>query len=420
MGTALDVIKPYLRRTGRTAEHLFCERCGCSHRIVPGVRDGWVAVCDCGCADLPVREIDRILHELDFGRLLARVGEMFPLQVRPERLGGSGAWLVGCGSRRSDRQPLNLVLCPSDRSSVIMPAATAVLRTTPTACLFASQSPRFADIESLLPPGSRACLLADVIELEHGFFQPGTLARRVFGDWPEDPPADARAGQPSGTLEIRGYRNSRVGARPYRLRLWRCWFEGRCFDLPEILGSELLVRVLEANGREIHADRLRYAVEGEPEIVADERTARDVAGPPDGATGTIRRQVDIGQPLIDPKTLGRLRDSIARLRKDIEECGEDPALQGERKELEEELETQLEYLESCTRPGPGGRRIPKEFASSLSVAANLVGKHFRTVLRALEEVDRGFWQHLMRPGVLTHGRVCRYAARDGPRWRILG
>ncbi|MCP5524932.1 MAG: hypothetical protein H7A46_25685 [Verrucomicrobiales bacterium] len=420
VGTGLEQLKPYLRQTGEVAGHLYCERCGCSHRIVPGLRDGWVAVCNCGCEDLPVQETDRILHELDFGRLLNRVGEMFPLQVRPERLGGSAAWLVGCGTRRNDGQSVNLITCPSDRSTVITPAATAVLRADTTPCLFASQSGRLSDIESLLPPGSRACLLADVIEVGKGYFQPGTLARQYLTGWQDDAPAEARGGRPSGTLEVRGYKNSRLSGRPYRLRLWRCWFEDRCFDLPDVLGSELLVRVLTANGEEIHADRLRFEIEGESENVADERTARDVTGPPDGASGSIRRQVDTHQPIIDDKTLHEFRVSIAKLQQDIKECGEDPALQKERAELEEELETQLGFLDSCTRPGPGGRRIPKAFPSSLTAAANLVGKHFRKVLQALEEVDKGFWQHLIRPGALTFGRVCRYGARDGPRWRNFG
>ena len=252
VGTGFALIEPYLRQTGKVADHLYCERCGCSHRIVPGLRDGWVAVCNCGCEDLPVQETDRVLHELEVGRLLASVGEMFPLQVRPERLGG--AWLVGRGSRSRDGQPLNLIICPSDRSSVITPSATAVLRAGLIPCLFASQSPRFSEIESLLPPGSRACLLAELITVSDGGFGPGLLAKQLLAGWTDDSSSSERCGGPQYALRKDG-------------RIWTIVFQGKSASWKDEKGISYVAYLLKNPPSEpIHGAKLAARVSGYADI----------------------------------------------------------------------------------------------------------------------------------------------------------
>jgi len=74
-GSAVELVKPFLRPTPERAEHYPCpdvSPCGCYHEVIDG-SFGLVACCTCGegCESFRVEPADLLVHRLD----LAEVGE---------------------------------------------------------------------------------------------------------------------------------------------------------------------------------------------------------------------------------------------------------------------------------------------------------------------------------------------------------
>lgn len=422
LGPSLAPFTPLLKRTGGVARYINCDRCGCFHeRVTEDDSAKIVAVCRCETATCEDMVLDR-----DSGRLVALDGtklssvlcDALPATVRAEQVGVTPAWHVGEATLRADGEAIAVVACFSGNGSAMRNAALAVSTEKLGRTVFVCKSGKPREIEALLPDDSRVVVFDDVWTVNGDGFAPGKSARRLFSGWEDEPLFPTATATPvvGYYFERRGQKKTKVGNEPYDLPLWRCCMDGRSFDLPDIVGSELLVRILLRRGDTIYADALMRGLTGDSVDVAAKNELEWI-GDDEQQAGSTRSSLDARQELLDTKDIIQLQSKMRGLKSQIDGCGDDPALAGERAELQERLDEHLEYMSKNTRPGPNGTLLPKCFDDSLSSAGNLVGKHMRAVLKQLRGIDEALWGHLSNKDILRHGQTCVYDAEAGYPWQ---
>lgn len=422
LGEAAAPFSSFLKPVGAIARHVNCERCGCNHQVVSEIDAAkLVAVCRCDvptCGDLELSREEAALVGLDLEKLAVKLVEPLPLIPRSERVRDTPAWFLGEGTLSSDREAIALVTCFSGNSGVIRNAALAVSAEKFGRTVFVCKTNKQRETEALLPAGSRVVGFDDIWAVEVDGIFPGRSARRLFAGWDDELPVPAGSTAPEAGyfFERRGQKKTKVGNEPHDLPLWRCSMEGRSFDLPDIVGSELLVRILLRRGDTIYADELMRGLTGESTDVAGNDNL-DWIGEDTAQSGSTRFSPDARHEVISTEDILKVQAKIRSLRSEIDECGDDPALAGEKTELADKVSQLIEYLDKNTRPGAKGKRVPKTFDDSLKKAANSVGKHVREILKQLRGIDKELWSHLSNKNILRHGQTCFYDAEAGYKWQ---
>lgn len=223
-------------------------------------------------------------------------------------------------------------------------------------------------------------------------------------------------------ISKRGVKKTRFNNESFTMTTWRCHCKGREFDLPDVVGSALLVELLRCPDKSFGAEELLSRLGGEAAVIGDKRDLEWMGGKDeDGAEdvcGTVRSQVADRQERWDAKTVREVAGKIRQLNIDIAECGDGPGTESERAALEEELEQLNGELLRNTKFGAGGMPVPKAFEGDRAKAGNLVGKHMNKVIAQLKEIDEGLWEHLSNKAVLKCGQTCQYSKQNGYAWQI--
>jgi hypothetical protein len=422
LGEAAAPFSLLLKPVGAIARHVNCERCGCNHQVVSESNaEKILAVCRCDeptCSDMELSREAASLVVLDLKMLAVKLVDPLPLISRAERVRDTAAWHIGEATLRADGESIAVVACFSGNGSAMRNAALGVSREKLGRTVFVCKTGKPREIEALLPADSRAVGFDDMWTVDSDKFSTGKSARRLFAGWDDEPllPGATAALVMGYIFERRGQKKAKVGNAPYDLPLWRCWMDGRSFDLPDIVGSELLVRILLKRGDTIYADELMRGLAGES---VDISAIDDLEwiGKDEVQSGSTRFSPDARQELLGTKDIAKVQTKMRTLKAEIDECGDDQALARERAQLEADLDVLVEYISKNTRPGTNGTLLPKTFDDSLSSAGNLVGKHLRAVLKQLRGIDELLWSHLSNKNILRHGQACSYDAEAGYKWQ---
>lgn len=359
------------------------------------------------------------LMTVDFRKLISMLTNDIPVAARAERIQQSPAWHIGQVTLRESGNAAALVVCFTKNGAAIRAAALKVKMHNSVPMVFVCRTGKPREIEALLPPDSRVIAFEDLWGIVDGEISPGKSARRILAGWDDEPAANLGGGQSAHAgyfFQSRGKKRIKFNSEAFTLTQWRCDIKGRVFDLPDVVGSELLVRILLRRGETTYADGLLRSMSGEAaEIVADEDL--DWIGTGQSQAGSSRFSPDTRHEIIDSRSIAKHVAQIKSLQGEIAECGDNPGLAGERAALEQRVEELAQYLKVNTRMGPNGALLPKTFDYSLKRAGNLVGKHIRTVLNQLKAIDEDLWQHLSNKKILKFGQVCQYDAEEGCKWQ---
>jgi len=416
-----------LKSTGKRRAYIMCEACKCRHTIYPS-GETLVACCQCDpplCEDIEIKDPDDLkLFKIDMPKLLNRMAEALPIDERVRAIPDTPAWVMGRGVLSAGGRNAVITVCLTNQTASIRAAVDGIRRMHDEPCLFLYGGGHKEEIEELLPKGSRACGLDDVFEVSiDGRFNGSPLAGRLLDNrGAEQNRLYAKSVNPDGYWIVqRGTKKTRLSNKPYTLRTWRCDYEGRAVDLPELVGSELIVRLLLQKGKSFYADGLLRSLTGEAAEVADEQAIDWLTQ--DGKKGEIeaigikRRSVCARQEIWDQKTISVVCANIRMLKAGINECGDFLGCEDERHRLESELEEAMVALKKHSRPGPGGMPVPITFTDDIKKAANLAGKQIREVLGQLKKSDDTLWQHLANKEILKFGQVCLYSKEKGYDWK---
>jgi hypothetical protein len=223
-------------------------------------------------------------------------------------------------------------------------------------------------------------------------------------------------------ISKRGVKKTRFNNKSYTMKTWRCHFEGRIFDLPDVVASQLLVELFRCPNRLFGAEELLSKLTGETAVIGDKKDLEWMGGKDeDGAEdvcGTVRSQVAERQERWDKQTVRAVMDKIKKLKQDIADCGNDPATASEKEALEDELDSLNGGLLRNTRVSASGLPVSKAFETDRMKAGNLIGKHMRKLIKQLKEIDVGFWKHLSTRNVLKYGQTCQYTKQSSYEWLI--
>ena len=216
-------------------------------------------------------------------------------------------------------------------------------------------------------------------------------------------------------FEQRGWKNHRLDNAPYRMPTWKCHFEGGSFDMPDEVGSVLLIHLAKNRGQEFKADDLVRAIRGTTVLAGTTGAMSDNEALANGFS--ISEQATGGTLMISQKDLAKLQAEHREINRQIGEIGDNPGLQTGRADLERRRDELEEHVRKLTRPGAYGPQ-PRIAGSDVSRAANLIGKQIRRVLEALEKLDAGCHEHFANKLVLTFGKRCEYSKNHGHIWDI--
>lgn len=409
---------------GRIANRVACSKCGCNHRLF-AEEDGakYRAACQCDeptCGDFELKKEDVALWALDARKLPELMGKLLPMEPRlfPTANAPFKAWRLGVIHLRPDGRAGSLVACFSAKDLDLNNAALGVGHCDLGPTVFVCRTDRAEQLEAILPPGSRVIGFESMWTVASDGFHPGKSARRLMTGWDDEMPAAPAQGVTRNGyfFEPRGRKKTRLSNDSFEMTTWRCSMEGRSFDLPDVIGSELLVRILLRRGDQIYADTLLRSLSGEAPDVVDEDSL-EWLGNEDFVAGTKRHTPDAPEEILTTEQITTWQRRAQRIQREIEECGDDPSLAGDKANLTQKQDEILEYLKASTKPGPDGTLLPKTFDGALKSAGNLVGKHIRGVIEQLQAVDQKLWSHLSNKSILKHGQVCHYDAELGYRWQ---
>jgi hypothetical protein len=357
---------------------------------------------------------------VDLRKLPKLLGGSLPMDPRlfPSNHATFKTWRLGLVSMRPDGHQGSLVACFSKKNLDLNNAALGVSQNDLGPTVFVCRTDQADRIEAMLPPNSRVVDFDEFWSLGNDGFRPGNAAKRILSGWENDT-LEVKGGVQSRTgyiFEQRGKKKTRINNESYDLTTWRCWFDGRNFDLPDVVGSELLVRILLQRGEFIYADALLRSLSGEATDVADENDL-EWLGTDEFQSGTKRFAPNARDEILTSEEITLWQNRARAIERAIVECGDDPGLVGEKNSLIDTREEVVKYLMAATKPGPDGTLLPKTFDGALEKAGNLVGKHIRGVINRLKDIDEGLWSHLSNKSILKPGQVCQYDAEFGYKWR---
>jgi hypothetical protein len=409
---------------GRYAKCVSCPKCGCNHKVFEGDEESQIrAVCqcdDCACGDIQLPKSSVEMLSVDVRKLPGLMGDCLPMTPRlyPSSYSMFKTWRLGLITMRESGQSGSLVVCFSVKDMDLFNATIGVCESDSGPIVFVCRTEKADQLERRLPTGSMVVDFNGVWSLGDDGFKAGKAVRRFLAGWEDDQlMTGSKMKKQKGYLfEARGKKRTKFNNESYNLTTWRCCIDGRNFDLPDVIGSELLVRILRGKGETMYADALLRSLSGEATDVAKEDDLEWI-GEEGHEAGSTRYTPDAPDTILTTEEIMMWQKRARHLQKEIDECGDDPGLASEKASLIEKKEALIEYLMGATKPGPDGSLLPKTFDDSLKQAGNLVGKHIRGVIRQIRGLDESLWSHLSNKNVLKHGQVCEYNAELGYRWQ---
>jgi len=245
---------------------------------------------------------------------------------------------------------------------------------------------------------------------------------------PEEPEPQEKHGRPDHLIkeESRWRRKGKYDRT--EISTWRIWFQGVDYPMPEWVGTEYLIFLIERQGREYDADDLTTAVrKSRPSGgVASEQQAKDMLlgeGGDSDSAGAMRGRVGALTERDDIWDADQIQTALRKKEKLEEEIAKHEAARDYNSkdylDLKGKLEEQLDLLKANAKRVMG-KSIPKEYQKgTFQKKANLIGKHFLKLLNEhLRENCRPLFDHLRDPNTLTYGMKNCYQPKPRVDWKI--
>ncbi len=437
----------FLRTRSKPAMSYPCPRdCGCAHEIVRHKGGPIVAVCQCepsSCNDILLTESDCVVLELSWQKLGRAICTAFGFAQREDDLAVPHAIQIGASGSES----IPVVLAISTDRDTLRHVVSALAARLRGPFIIVAPSGAFMNVScletltsvkaALLPLESSVSLTSDG---ELRCARPaaellGELALRTRGVQDFDQLAvieDRRVSRsPSPTnvavatdgpyVRCRGKRDYRAKNVRRMMRLWAIKFKAAEFDLPNTVGSEYLVHLLLNRDKELRPDELINAVEGVNAVTVSKAHTKDLLFEEEEGElkVALQWQPDAGQDILGPDQILQLQKMIKALEIAIREGKDDLGQASETAKWEQKRDELLDYLLQSTKPGRGGKRLPKRFSGdAFTKQSNLIGKHLRATLTCVRSNDPDLLKHLNDKEVFRFGEKNYYRPPRGITWKI--
>ncbi|HRZ57213.1 MAG TPA: hypothetical protein P5525_17345 [Candidatus Paceibacterota bacterium] len=407
--------------------------------VVPS-RRGLVGVCQCeeaDCDDVVLRDADRVVWELDVGKLGRKIAwalEGKPMELRllvprtrqVASLGESGVAVLLALARDRDefQQAITALVAESGHPFVLVgPTSRFVDRRCRE--LLEKRSAEFLDLASCFTVEADGSLKTRRPAKE-------LLARfaRTARHRHAAPDAPANGGAAPEFLIMQEGTRRRAGKHDRTVvSTWRIRFQGHEVLMPPWVGTEYLILLMARQGAEFDASALTQAIrkhaaaagtaaskDAVREILHGAEGYGDDGEPVGGRVGDLNeRDViwDAGQIADCQREIKRLQGEV-RLHQKANDYSSDAYL-----EVKRALEGQQELLAANAKK-VSGKWVPKEYQKgTFQVKADVIRKHVRKVLDGhLRENCRPLFDHLNDRDTLVYGVKNCYRPKPRVNWVV--